>query len=147
MCALFSWTAIYEPFLGVGGGSPVCALSRRSIGARNSSEHGALHVVPAHPLADCFCDRGKQADKDCFVYVARRRSDGSRLDVQAGGDRELAPYHRTLSGIRPGRKQMARYNFIRRLVGDGPANSIGLRGSVLLRPWWLARFCGECLHT
>ena len=105
MCALFSRIAIYEPFLGLAGGSPVCALSRRSIGARNSSEHGALHVVSAHPLADCFCHRGKQADKDCFVYVARRRIDGSRLYVQAGGDRELAPNYRTLSGIRSERNR------------------------------------------
>ena len=49
--------------------SPVCALSRRSIGARNSSEYGALHVVSAHPLADCFCHRSKQADKATVLFM------------------------------------------------------------------------------
>jgi hypothetical protein len=84
-----------------------------------------------------------------FVTAVNRqkRVDRSRLYVQAGGDCELAPHARTLSDVRSGRKQMARCDFIRRLVSDGSVNGIGLRGSVLLRPRRVARFCGERLHT
>ncbi len=149
MCALFSRVAIYESFLGLAGGSPVCALSCRSLGARNSSEYRALHVVSAHPLARLLFSpqqTGRQRPV-LFMLLAGALTGVAFMFKQVAIVNWLL-ISCSLSGIRSGRKADGALQF-----HSPPGQATGLLtvlGFVVLyffAPRWIARFCRECLHT